>query len=63
MEKNETLERPEKRENLFNKKQLMSSEKFGGYRDILSSLLMDGREYSVEAAEKMIENYLKGKVK
>ena len=63
MAKNEMLEKTEKRENLFTKKQLLGSEKFGGYRDILSSLLKDGREYSVEAAEKMIENYLKGKVK
>lgn len=60
MEKNETTKR---REVLFSKKQLICSEKFGGYRDILSVLLKDGAEYSVEKAKQMIENYLKGKVK
>lgn len=60
MAKNETTK---KREILFSKKQLLGSEKFGGYRDILSVLLKDEREYSVESAKQMIDNYLKGKVK
>lgn len=52
-----------KREILFSKKQLINSEKFVGYQDILSALLEDGKEYSVEAAARIVDNYLKGKVK
>lgn len=57
------IETEDKREVLFSKNQLINSQKFGGYRDILSALLEDGREYSAETAARIIDNYLKGRVK
>ena len=48
---------------LFSKKQLLDSKRFEGRRDLLGALLEDGKDYSVETAELIIEKYLKGKVK
>ena len=47
----------------FSKAQLMSSERFGGRRDILSALLDEDTRYRTEDVERMIENYMKGQVK
>lgn len=49
-------------ENLFSKEQLLCSEKFSGRRDALNALLTDGELYSVSAAEKKIEKFMKGQV-
>lgn len=51
------------KENLFSKEQLLKSEKFFGKKDILNALLADGELYSVLAAEKKIEKFMKGKVR
>lgn len=49
-------------EALFSKEQLISSERFSRYRDILGALLSDGKSYTVKAASDMIEKYMKGTV-
>ena len=51
------------RERRFSKGQLLASERFSGKRDILSALLSEKREYSVLETEKIIEKFMKGKVK
>jgi len=50
-------------ERLFSKEQLVNSGKFAGRRDLLGILLKDGEQYSVPEVEKMIEKFMKGKVK
>ena len=47
----------------FSKAQLLSSERFRGRRDIVNALLEEGKRYTVQAVEQMIENYMKGTVK
>ena len=48
---------------LFEKEQLMSSERFRNKRDLLNALLRENKLYAVSQAEEMIEIYMKGKVK
>ncbi len=64
----EKLEKPEmagarKPENLFSKEQLIHSERFQDSRDLLEALLLPGEQYTVRQAERMMEDYKKGKVK
>ena len=51
------------REQRFSKGQLLGSERFSGRRDLLTALLSEEKAYSVFEAEKIIEKFLKGKVK
>ncbi len=51
------------REQRFSKRQLLASERFSGRRDVLAALLSEKGEYSVFEAEKIIEKFMKGKVK
>lgn len=53
---------PEK-EKVFTKEQLLNSERFQGKRDLVKAVLADGKKYSAENAEKIIEKFLKGSVK
>lgn len=41
----------------------MNSERFLGKRDLVKAVLADGKKYSAENAEKIIEKFLKGSVK
>lgn len=50
-------------EKLFEKEQLIASERFWDKRDLLSALLRENKLYSVSQAEEMINIYMKGKVK
>lgn len=54
---------PEKIEKLFSKEQLLAAERFQERKDIVNALLSSDRQYTVEAVEHMIENYMKGQVK
>lgn len=49
-------------EKLFEKEQLIHSERFRGKRDLLNALLRENKLYAVSQAEEMIEIYMKGKV-
>ncbi len=49
-------------ERLFSKEQLVNSGKFAGRRDLLETMLKDGKQYSVPEVEKMIERFMKGRV-
>ena len=53
-------------ESEFSKEQLLSAKRFQGRKDIVNALLMkypDTATFTVNAAEEMIENYMKGQVK
>lgn len=53
---------PEK-EKIFTKEQLLNSERFRGKRDLARAVLADGKKYSAEEAEKIIDKFLKGSVR
>lgn len=47
----------------FYKEQIVTSEKYHDQRDLVDALLEDGRKYTLETVEEMLEQYKKGKVK
>lgn len=47
---------------LFTKNQLVSSEKYKDRRDALNVLLNDSRSYSFEETDKILQDFMKGKV-
>lgn len=57
------LDKLEKVKGEFSKEQLLSSKRFQDRRDIVNALLSPDKQYTVEAVEQKIENYMKGKVK
>ncbi len=48
---------------LFSAEQLLRSEKYRDRRDILTALLKPGERYTFSDVEKMVGDYMKGKVK
>lgn len=48
---------------VYSKEQLLGSRKYAAKRDLLSVLLLDDKEYSFDEVDKVIEKYMKGKVK
>lgn len=48
---------------LFSKDSIMRSKRFAARRDALSFLLKDGDSYTFDDVEKILENYMKGRVK
>lgn len=47
----------------FTKEQILSSEQYKSRRDLLSAVLEEGKEYSMEDINKAIEKFMKGRVK
>lgn len=52
-----------KRETLFSKEQILASKKYANRRDVLGVVLADGKQYTSEQVESLLENFMKGKVK
>lgn len=48
---------------VFTKEQLKTSAKYANRRDLLESLLKDGKEYTIATVDEMIKKFMKGKVK
>ena len=48
---------------LFTKESIMISKRFAHRRDALSFLLKDGDSYTMDDVEKILDNYMKGRVK
>ena len=46
----------------FSKKQLLNSEKYAGYKDLLSAVLAEGATYTFDETDKFIEGFLKKEV-
>lgn len=59
----EEFEKADNSEKLFEKEQLLASERFRNKRDLLNALLRENKLYAVSQAEEMIEIYMKGQVK
>ncbi len=51
------------KEKIFTKEQLLNSERFREKRDLARAVLADGKKYSAEEAEKIIDKFLKGSVR
>ena len=47
----------------YSKRQFLNSEKYKKHRDLLSILLDDNKFYRKSEVNKLIDNYLKGKVR
>lgn len=58
----ETVERVEQVDPKFPKEQILSANKFNNRKDILGVLLEDGKEYSFDQAEALMDDFMKGKV-
>ncbi len=61
-ESDENTETAIKEPALFHKDQLMGAKRYHEDRDLVGALLADGEKYSLEAVDKKIEEYKKGKV-
>lgn len=68
-EKKETAEKtvsekatPVKEEVKYTKDSILCSERFKNRADILNVLLEEGRTYSLDTVDRMIEKFMKGKV-
>lgn len=59
----EVIEQVEQVEPKFPKEQILSANKFNNRKDILGVLLEDGKEYSFNQAEALMDDFMKGKVK
>jgi len=46
----------------FSKTQFVSSARYKDSIDLVNTVLEDGKEYSLEEVDKLIEKYMKGKV-
>lgn len=51
------------KENIFTKKQLILSKKYGDRKDLLNVILEDNKSYSIKEVDKLIDNFMKAKVK
>jgi len=46
----------------FSKSQLVESKRFSGQKDLLNTILKDGKEYTLDDVVSRVEKYMKGKV-
>lgn len=53
----------EKAEPMFTKEQILSANKYRNRKDILGSLLEDGKNYSFKQVDELMDKFMKGKVK
>ena len=53
----------EKTEVLFTKEQVLNSKKYSNRRDVLGAILVDGKTYTQEQVDSLLEKFMKGKVK
>lgn len=53
----------EKKPAEYTKEQILASKKYRDSRDLLNALLADKKKYTLEAVEKKMDEFKKGKVK
>jgi len=46
----------------FSKSQLVESKRFSGLKDLLNTILEDGKEYTLDEVVSKVDKYMKGKV-
>lgn len=49
-------------EDKYTKEQIVTSKRFANNVDLLNALLKDNKKYTLKEVDKIIENYMKGKV-
>lgn len=47
---------------VYTKEQLAASKRYANRRDIISALLVDGKTYTLNEVDELIEKFMKGKV-
>ena len=47
----------------FSKEQLLSAKRYNNRKDILGELLEDGKQYTIEQVDTLMDKFMKGKVK
>lgn len=47
---------------MYSKEQIIKSKKYIKHRDLLNALLDDEKQYTIEEIEKLISDFMKGKV-
>lgn len=47
----------------FDKEQIAASARYSNQRDLVNALLEEGKKYTIETVDSLIEKYKKGKVK
>ena len=52
-----------KQEAVFTKEQILASKKYLNRRDVLGAILSDGKTYTLEQVDTLLEKFMKGKVK
>lgn len=60
--KRKEVETPVCEPDCFFKEQLAASERYRQQQDLIMALLTEGRTYTLEETDKIIQTYLKGKV-
>ncbi len=50
-------------ETKYKKQELLKAERYRERKDLVGALLKDGREYSLEEVDAVIDKFVKGKVK
>lgn len=48
---------------VFSKEQIVNSKKYANRRDLLGALLENGKKYTFEQVDAIIDKFMKGKVK
>lgn len=64
--KTDTLEKDAARQKdpqRFGREQVLASARYQGRKDLVSALLQDGGEYATAEVDRLMEDFLKGKVK
>lgn len=55
--------RAESDEQKFTRGQVLSSARYRNRKDVVSALLEDGRMYTIAEVDRMVDEFMKGKVK
>lgn len=58
-----TKEGKSKQESMFTKEQILASKRYANRRDVLATILVDGKQYTLGKVDSLLEKFMKGKVK
>lgn len=53
----------ERAEPKYTRQQVLESARYKGRRDLVSALLEDGRRYTIAEVDRMVDQFMKGKVR
>lgn len=63
VKKMDKAETPKKAGGLFSKEQLLAAKHFQNRQDIVNALLQSDKQYTIAEVEKMVSDYMRGRVK